>query len=204
MHRSPSVRVCSEQWSWRWLVSCEHGGKTHMYNTTLFSIILFHTKNTAYPWNWSFFILKYFVIPQGVDLTGPKKRNARLRLYGFMMADFSEEQKIQVTAKIVQDMLSYAVDYFRSNNRYSLPAAIFYYLLFSTISPLNCLHLSYYSNGAAGSGAQTRFEEALRDAFLLLSSPLLKVRPRQLSTSLHGFCHMTWRLMEYSSFWKRT
>jgi hypothetical protein len=73
-----------------------------------------------------------------VDLTGPKKRNARLRLYGFMMADFSEEQKIQVTAKIVQDMLSYAVDYLRSNNRYPLSAAAICCILFLTsiLSPL--------------------------------------------------------------------
>ena len=35
-----------------------------------------------------------------------------------MMSDFTEEQKIQVTAKIVQDMLSYAVDYLRTTNRY--------------------------------------------------------------------------------------
>ena len=203
MHRPPSVRVCSEQWSGRWLMPREYGGKTHVYNTTPFSVILFHTKNTAYPWNWSlFFILKYLLIPQGVDLTGPKKRNARLRLYGFMMADFSEEQKIQVTAKIVQDMLSYAVDYLRSNNRYSLPSNAFCNSLFRTpplsnpffsslhlsffpplsqsshpVSSLNCLNLFFHSNGSAGSGAQTRFEEALRDAFLVLSSPLLKVRP---------------------------
>lgn len=32
MHRSPSVRVCSEQWSGRWLMPREHGGKTHIYN----------------------------------------------------------------------------------------------------------------------------------------------------------------------------
>lgn len=142
MHRPPSVRVCSEQWSGRWLMPREYGGKTHVYNTTPFSVILFHTKNTAYPWNWSlFFILKYLLIPQGVDLTGPKKRNARLRLYGFMMADFSEEQKIQVTAKIVQDMLSYAVDYLRSNNRYSLPAAIFSLWLLSYLLS-SSLHFS--------------------------------------------------------------
>jgi hypothetical protein len=186
----------------------EHGGKTHINNTLPFSSIIFHTKNSTYLCKLiSFFT--YFGIPQGVDLTGPKKRNARLRLYGFMMADFSEEQKIQVTAKIVQDMLSYAVDYLRSNNRYLLPAASFCYLLFLTpplsypffsfshlsslfSSPLVAssrifssqlflllyyLHLSYHSNGNAGSGAQTRFEEALRDAFLVLSSPLLKVRP---------------------------
>ena len=51
---------------------------------------------------------------------GPKKRNARLRLYAFMMSGFSEEQKIQSTAKIVQDVLSHAVDYFAAKNRYLL------------------------------------------------------------------------------------
>jgi hypothetical protein len=49
---------------------------------------------------------------------GPKKRNARLRLYAFMMSGFSEEQKIQSTAKIVQDLLAHAVDYFAAKNRY--------------------------------------------------------------------------------------
>ena len=52
-----------------------------------------------------------------MDLLGPKRRNARLRLYGFMMTDFTEEQKIQVTARIVQDMLAYAVDYLPTTHR---------------------------------------------------------------------------------------
>jgi hypothetical protein len=105
----------------------EHGGETDTYNTSPFPVY-YSTRKVRHicvidPNSF------FSNITQGVDLTGPKKRNARLRLYSFMMADFSEEQKIQVTAKIVQDMLSYAVDYLRSNNRYSLPAAIFSFLL---------------------------------------------------------------------------
>ena len=51
---------------------------------------------------------------------GPKRRNARLRLYGFMMEDFTEEQKIQVAARIVQDLLAYAVDYLSGKPRSGL------------------------------------------------------------------------------------
>ena len=51
---------------------------------------------------------------------GPKRRNARLRLYGFMMEDFTEEQKIQVAARIVQDLLAYAVDYLAGKPRLRL------------------------------------------------------------------------------------
>ena len=135
-----------------------------------------------------------------------------------MMSDFTEEQKIQVTAKIVQDMLSYAVDYLRTSNRYcfvsvslsfaSRTCSIFFYhfrddfsslLLFTSPRTqsslrlvsyhayffLSCTHLHsllalslllFLSVGSTCSAAQTRFEESLRDAFLVLSSPLLKVR----------------------------
>lgn len=42
---------------------------------------------------------------------GPRERARRLRLYGVMMESFTDEQRIHVTAKLVQDVLSYAVDH---------------------------------------------------------------------------------------------
>jgi hypothetical protein len=83
------------------------------------------------------------VTMEGVDLKGPRRRNRRLRLYAFLMEDLTEEQKIHVTAKLVQDVLSYAVDYLGRKGR---------------------------------AEDHTPFEEALEDSFLVLQSPLLKVR----------------------------
>ena len=50
------------------------------------------------------------VTMEGVDLEGRNHRSARLRLYAMMMEDFTEEQKIAVSAKLVQDIVGHFVD----------------------------------------------------------------------------------------------
>jgi condensin-2 complex subunit D3 len=50
------------------------------------------------------------VTMEGVDLEGRNRRSARLKLYAMMMEDFSEEQKIAVSAKLVQDIVGHFVD----------------------------------------------------------------------------------------------
>jgi len=52
------------------------------------------------------------VTVDGVNLAGrdASKRATRLSLYDFMMESFTEEQRIQVTTKLVQEVLAFAVD----------------------------------------------------------------------------------------------
>ena len=47
----------------------------------------------------------------GIDLSGSSKKNHRLQIYQFMMEDITEEDKIQITANISQDILAYALDF---------------------------------------------------------------------------------------------
>jgi condensin-2 complex subunit D3 len=53
------------------------------------------------------------VTMDGVNLAGGEReqRARRMRLFEIMLETFSEEQRIQVTAKLVQDVLAYAVDH---------------------------------------------------------------------------------------------
>lgn len=80
---------------------------------------------------------------------GPRERARRLRLYGVMMESFSDEQRIHVTAKLVQDVLSYAID-----------------------------HAGALQVGAGSGSEGSAFEHALEDALLILQSPLLRVGRR--------------------------
>ena len=56
------------------------------------------------------------VTMEGVSLDGAARRARRLRLYAMMMEELTEEQKVSVTAKLVQDILSYAVDIVHSRD----------------------------------------------------------------------------------------
>ena len=46
--------------------------------------------------------------------SGAGNRNRRLRLYAFMLEGISDEMKIQITAKLVQEVLSHALDFSQS------------------------------------------------------------------------------------------
>ena len=46
----------------------------------------------------------------GVQLGGEENRSKRFRIYSFMMETFTEEQKIQATAKLVHEILSHAIE----------------------------------------------------------------------------------------------
>jgi hypothetical protein len=46
----------------------------------------------------------------GVNICGSANKSKRMRIYAFMMETFSEEQKIQTTAKLVHEILSHALD----------------------------------------------------------------------------------------------
>jgi hypothetical protein len=47
----------------------------------------------------------------GIDLSGSYKKNQRMQIYNFMMEDITEEDKIQITANLSQDILAYALDF---------------------------------------------------------------------------------------------
>jgi hypothetical protein len=85
------------------------------------------------------------VTMEGVDMEGANRRSRRLKLYAMMMEDFTEEQKIAVTAKLVQDILAHAVDVIHARR----------------------------SN--ADTSKNKAFEDVLEDALLVLQSPLLKI-----------------------------
>lgn len=89
---------------------------------------------------------------RGVDLSGPSNRSRRMQVYEFIMDGMSEEDKIQTTAKLVHDILAYAVDH--SHIIRSQMAA---------------------SAGSVSSSALTPMEETIADTFRILRSPMLKV-----------------------------
>lgn len=91
------------------------------------------------------------VTMDGVNLAGSEReqRARRMRLFEIMLETFSEEQRIQVTAKLVQDVLAYAVD-----------------------------HVQLARGAAAAAASASSFENALEDTFLVLQSPLLRVGRR--------------------------
>lgn len=91
----------------------------------------------------------------GVDLHGAQSKKARFMLYSFMAEGFTEEQKIHVTAKIVDDILGYAID---SNSISSNPPT-----------------QKSSRKGDADTVTFVPYEETLEDAFLILRSPLLKI-----------------------------
>ena len=95
----------------------------------------------------------------GIDLGGSSRRAHRMRVYEFMMEDVTEEQKIQITANIVQDIFSYALDFpvsLQSNKGRPSPGGSV-----DNLSPL---------------------ESALVDAFAILQSPLLRVGSKRTTT----------------------
>lgn len=86
---------------------------------------------------------------RGVDLLGGGNRNRRIAVYEFIMEGMSEEDKIQTTAKLVQDILAYGVDHSEEiRPRCSMDSGQ------ATLSPM---------------------EEVIADTFRILRSPMLKV-----------------------------
>ena len=87
----------------------------------------------------------------GVDMQGSHRRTRRLRLYAFLMETFTEGQKIAATARIGQDILSYALEVYT--------------------------HLDSNINDSDGMSSSHLhpLNEALEDAFCILQSPLSKV-----------------------------
>jgi hypothetical protein len=98
---------------------------------------------------------------EGVRLSGPDKKKARFQLYSFMAEDFTEEHKIHVTAKIIDDILSYTID---SN------------VIVNTNRPKTAMKSSRKSISLTTDSLSYPFEDTLEDAFLILRSPLLKVK----------------------------
>ena len=103
----------------------------------------------------------------GVDMQGTHRRTRRLRLYAFLMETFSEEQKIAATARIGQDILSYALEVYTH--------------LDSNIN--NNGSSNHNNNGSSNNNDSDGMSsshlhplnEALEDAFCILQSPLSKV-----------------------------
>lgn len=91
----------------------------------------------------------------GINLMGAENRAKRRMIYEFIMDGMTEEDKIQTTAKVVQDILAFAVD----NPEYIR----------------NPLASGSVSNGSSLSP----LEEALMDCFFILESPMLKIGSRR-------------------------
>lgn len=87
----------------------------------------------------------------GIDLDGIQYKHKRAKIYEFMLEDISEEQKIQITANLSQDILSYAVD--------------------ANVRPSR----NEINNT---SSVTTPLENVLEDTFMILSSPWLRVGKR--------------------------
>lgn len=102
------------------------------------------------------------VTMDGVQLKGAGCRSKRIKLYEFMMEDLVEEQRIQVTAKLVQDILSNALDY-------SLLK------LASQQRPSTTTSSSSSSTAHSSSSTSSALEDVLEDTLLILQSPLLKI-----------------------------
>jgi hypothetical protein len=81
----------------------------------------------------------------GIDLHGSKGKEKRMRIYEFMLEEATEEEKIQITSNISQDIFTYALDFPIQRPKTSKAEAI---------SPL---------------------EHALMDAFQILQSPLMRI-----------------------------
>ena len=47
----------------------------------------------------------------GIDLSGSHRKGQRMQIYEFMMEDITEEEKIQITANLSQDILAYPLDF---------------------------------------------------------------------------------------------
>ena len=102
----------------------------------------------------------------GVDMQGSHRRTRRLRLYAFLMETFTEEQKIAATARIGQDILSYALEVYTH--------------LDSNINNGSSNHnnngsSNYNDSDGMSSSHLHPLNEALEDAFCILQSPLSKV-----------------------------
>jgi hypothetical protein len=91
---------------------------------------------------------------EGIELGGSSKRQQRMRVYEFMMEDITEEQKIQITANIVQDIFSHVLDF-----------------------PHSLQSRSTAIRNTPGGSVETMsaLENALVDAFNILQSPMLRV-----------------------------
>lgn len=81
----------------------------------------------------------------GVNVSGNSNRGKRMRVYAFMMETFTEEQKIQTTAKLVHEILAQALD------------------------------AAKFSAQRVVDGELSSFEAAVQDTLCILQSPLLKV-----------------------------
>jgi hypothetical protein len=82
----------------------------------------------------------------GIDLHGSRGEGKRMRIYEFMLEDATEEEKIQITSNIAQDIFTYALDF-----------------------PIK------RSKGAKVAETTSPLEHALMDAFQVLQSPLLRI-----------------------------
>ena len=98
----------------------------------------------------------------GVNLSGISKKKSRFLLYSFMADGFSEEQKIHVTAKIVDDILSYAIDSNTCSNNNN-----------SNSNNMNNNNMD--NDNTTNTSTSIPYEDTLEDAFLILRSPLLKI-----------------------------
>jgi hypothetical protein len=81
----------------------------------------------------------------------------------YTLIGFTEESKIQVAAKLVQDVLAYAVDYIATSNSNN------------NSNNSNNKNNENHEIDSNEKNDHTSFEEALEDALLILQSPLLKV-----------------------------
>jgi hypothetical protein len=98
----------------------------------------------------------------GVKLFGSAKRSQRLRLYNYMLESLSEEQRIHVTASLVDDVLSHAID----------------------ANALVQTRAGYLQTQTTGLSGISACEDALEDVFIILRSPLLKVRTERMIVSV--------------------
>jgi hypothetical protein len=105
------------------------------------------------------------VTMEGIQLSGANRRNARFKLYNFLMEDFTEEQKIHVTAKLVDDVLSYAID---SN---SIQVA----QLERQREDAKQGRQSLGQDKQKEAASTSPIEAVLDDSFLILRSPMLKI-----------------------------
>lgn len=95
---------------------------------------------------------------EGIELGGSSRRHQRMRVYDFMMEDITEEQKIQITANIVQDIFSHVLDF-----------------------PHSLQSRNSAMRGTPGGTIESMssLENAIVDAFYILQSPMLRVGSRK-------------------------
>lgn len=109
----------------------------------------------------------------GVNLQGSRHRKKRMQLYNYMMESFTDEQKIHVTAKLVDDILSFAVDSNVVGNKKRSQSNI--------QKSRKSLPSSSEINASGDSIISGAFEDTLEDALMILRSPLLKVAPHPIA-----------------------